>query len=123
MVDDGGAPAGTEVIGELQVRGATLFDGYLGRGPAPLTADGWFDTGDAAVRMPTASYRILGRSRDDLIKTGGYRVGAGEIEAVLLDASRGGGGGGDRRAGRGSRPAHRGLRRRGGRRAGATRST
>jgi fatty acid CoA ligase FadD36 len=70
-------------IGELQVRGATLFDGYLGRGPAPRTEDGWFETGDAAAE--DGRYRIVGRIRDDLIKCGGYRIGAGEVEAALLD--------------------------------------
>ena len=72
-------------VGRLQVRGATLFDGYLGRGPAPLTGDGWFDTGDAAVVDEAGAYRIVGRVKDDLIKSGGYRIGAGEVEAALLE--------------------------------------
>jgi fatty acid CoA ligase FadD36 len=71
-------------IGELHVRGATLFDGYLGCGRAPRTTDGWFETGDAAA-SEDGRYRIVGRVRDDLIKSGGYRVGAGEVEAALLD--------------------------------------
>ncbi len=85
VVDDGGATVEAGEVGHLQVRGATLFDGYLGRGPAPLTVDGWFDTGDSAEVDATGNHRIVGRTRDDLIKTGGYRVGAGEIEAVLLE--------------------------------------
>ena len=68
--------------GELEVRGATLFDGYLNRPPA-LTPDDWFATGDSAV-CEDDGYRILGRTRDDLIKSGGYRIGAGEVEAALL---------------------------------------
>jgi fatty acid CoA ligase FadD36 len=71
-------------IGELQLRGTTLFDGYLGRGPAPVTEDGWFETGDAAA-SEDGQYRIVGRLRDDLISSGGYRIGAGEIEAALLE--------------------------------------
>ncbi|HET6876858.1 MAG TPA: AMP-binding protein [Jatrophihabitans sp.] len=71
-------------IGDLEVRGATLFDGYL-HDPAPLTEDGWFTTGDSAELDADGTFRIVGRTRDDLIKTGGYRVGAGEIEAALLD--------------------------------------
>ncbi len=63
------------------MRGATLFDGYLGR---PYDG-GWFATGDSAVVDDRGDHRIIGRTKDDLIKTGGYRVGAGEIEAVLLD--------------------------------------
>jgi fatty acid CoA ligase FadD36 len=84
IVDDAGRPLGADEIGNLQVRGATLFDGYLGR-ESPLTEDGWFDTGDAAERAVDGNHRIVGRARDDLIKSGGYRIGAGEIEAVLLD--------------------------------------
>lgn len=68
--------------GALHVRGATLFDGYLGQ-PAPLDAHGWFATGDSAV-VEDGAYRILGRTKDDLIKSGGYRIGAGEVEAALL---------------------------------------
>jgi fatty acid CoA ligase FadD36 len=71
-------------IGDLEVRGATLFDGYLGR-PSPLTEDGWFATGDSARVDADGQHRIVGRTKDDLIKSGGYRVGAGEIEAALLD--------------------------------------
>ncbi|WP_375486780.1 AMP-binding protein [uncultured Jatrophihabitans sp.] len=85
VVDDAGAVVPTSEIGNLQVRGSTLFDGYLDRGPAPLTADGWFDTGDSAEVDDTGDHRIVGRTRDDLIKTGGYRVGAGEVEGVLLE--------------------------------------
>ncbi|SHG26289.1 fatty acid CoA ligase FadD36 [Jatrophihabitans endophyticus] len=75
--------AGDDGIGELQVRGATLFDGYRNRPPA-LDADGWFDTGDSA-RETAEGWQLVGRTRDDLIKTGGYRLGAGEVEAALLD--------------------------------------
>jgi fatty acid CoA ligase FadD36 len=83
VVDDAGAavPAGT--IGDLQVRGATLFDGYL-HGNAEFV-DGWLRTGDAAEIDDTGAHRIVGRAKDDLIKSGGYRIGAGEIESVLLE--------------------------------------
>lgn len=89
LVDDHGAPVAHdgETIGELQVRGATLFDGYLGRPDATAatrTADGWFRTGDVAVLDAGGTHRIVGRASTDLIKTGGYRVGAGEVEAALL---------------------------------------
>ena len=76
-----------ETLGELQVCGATLFDGYLGlpeATAAAFTADGWFRTGDVATIAPDGSHRIVGRASVDLIKSGGYRIGAGEIEAVLL---------------------------------------
>ncbi|MGQ0483235.1 MAG: AMP-binding enzyme, partial [Pseudonocardia sp.] len=52
---------------------------------ASWTDDGWFRTGDAAVLDGAGYHRIVGRRSADLIKSGGYRVGAGEVEAVLLD--------------------------------------
>jgi fatty acid CoA ligase FadD36 len=83
VVDDADAAVPPGTIGHLQVRGTTLFDGYL-HGEAPLV-DGWFRTGDAAEVDDTGAHRIVGRAKDDLIKSGGYRIGAGEIEAVLLE--------------------------------------
>ncbi|SFC23186.1 acyl-CoA synthetase [Streptomyces aidingensis] len=85
IVDDAGqpAPADGSTPGDLQVRGATLFDGYLGR-PDPLTPDGWFPTGDVAAMDGDGHFRIVGRKSTDLIKSGGYRIGAGEIETALL---------------------------------------
>ncbi len=85
VVDDADRPLPADGVGHLLVRGATLFDGYLNRDDAPFTDDGWFRTGDAAVIDEAGQHRIVGRAKDDLIKTGGYRVGAGEIEAVLLE--------------------------------------
>ncbi|MDI5972971.1 acyl-CoA synthetase [Streptomyces sp. SL13] len=75
-------------VGELHVSGATLFDGYLNRPEATAasaTADGWFRTGDMAVIEPDGVHRIVGRASTDLIKSGGYRIGAGEVENALLD--------------------------------------
>lgn len=74
-------------VGSLEVRGPVVFDGYLGQPEvtaASFTADGWFVTGDAATIAPDGCHRIVGRTSVDLIKTGGFRVGAGEIEAELL---------------------------------------
>jgi fatty acid CoA ligase FadD36 len=84
LVGDGGEtlPPG-DAIGHLQVRGATLFDGYLHAG-SPVGADGWYATGDVATIAPDGWHRIVGRASTDLIKTGGYRVGAGEVEDALL---------------------------------------
>lgn len=81
-------PADGETIGRLQVRGPLLFDGYLGRPEATaesFTDDGWFRTGDVAVHDATGFHRIVGRESTDLIKSGGYRIGSGEVEAALLD--------------------------------------
>jgi fatty acid CoA ligase FadD36 len=80
-------PDGPDAVGELQVRGPTLFQGYV-RQPAATsaahTSDGWFRTGDAATVDADGSYRIIGRVTTDLIKSGGYRIGAGEVEDALL---------------------------------------
>jgi fatty acid CoA ligase FadD36 len=72
-------------LGRLEVRGPSVLPGYLGRPTPELDAEGWFATGDVAEVHPDGWHRIVGRESTDLIKTGGYRVGAGEVEAVLLD--------------------------------------
>jgi fatty acid CoA ligase FadD36 len=92
LVDDAGdvVPHDAETIGRLQVRGPTMFDGYLNRPDATAEAfdtDGWYRTGDAAVVDSDGMHRIVGRESVDLIKSGGYRVGAGEIETALLGHS------------------------------------
>jgi fatty acid CoA ligase FadD36 len=86
--DDGTpVPHDGDSIGSLQVRTPTIFDGYLNRPDTiaeSFTSDGWYRTGDAAVIDSAGMHRIVGRESVDLIKSGGYRIGAGEIEAVLL---------------------------------------
>lgn len=86
--DDGSlAPHDGETIGCLQVQTPTIFDGYLNRPDATAEAfepDGWYRTGDVAVIDAGGMHRIVGRESVDLIKSGGYRVGAGEIETALL---------------------------------------
>ncbi|KJS54249.1 acyl-CoA synthetase [Streptomyces rubellomurinus] len=90
LVGEDGAPVpyDGESVGELQVAGPTLFSGYLNRPDADAeawTADGWFRTGDVAVIGADGFHRIVGRASVDLIKSGGYRIGAGEVEAALRD--------------------------------------
>jgi malonyl-CoA/methylmalonyl-CoA synthetase len=90
LVDDDGAEieAGDDAtIGEIQVRGPNLFLGYLNRPDATAEAmrDGWFATGDMATRTATGYIRIVGRRATDLIKSGGYKIGAGEIEGCLRE--------------------------------------
>ncbi len=89
LVGEGGAPVAHdgETIGSLQVLTPTVFDGYLNRPDATGAAfesDRWYRTGDAAVIGPDGMHRIVGRESVDMIKSGGYRVGAGEIETALL---------------------------------------
>ncbi|MGW1747902.1 acyl-CoA synthetase [Streptomyces sp. NPDC002092] len=77
-----------ESVGEIQVRGPNLFTEYLNRPDATaaaFTADGFFRTGDMAVRESDGYVRIVGRKATDLIKSGGYKIGAGEIENALLE--------------------------------------
>ncbi len=88
LVDDAGAELDVwddETVGEIQVRGTNLFLEYLNRPDATAQAfrDGWFATGDVATRSADGYIRIVGRRATDLIKSGGYKIGAGEIENAL----------------------------------------
>ncbi|MGW1356130.1 acyl-CoA synthetase [Streptomyces chartreusis] len=91
LVEEDGTPITSydgETVGEIQVRGPNLFTEYLNRPDATaaaFTADGWFRTGDMAVREADGYVRIVGRKATDLIKSGGYKIGAGEIENALLE--------------------------------------
>jgi malonyl-CoA/methylmalonyl-CoA synthetase len=71
--------------GEIQVKGQNVFHEYWGKPEATkdtFTKDGWFKTGDVAV-FEEGAYRILGRNSVDIIKSGGYKISALEIEEVL----------------------------------------
>jgi malonyl-CoA/methylmalonyl-CoA synthetase len=88
LVDDSGDELDVwddETVGEIQVRGPNLFLSYLNRPDATAEAfrDGWFATGDVATRAEDGYIRIVGRRSTDLIKSGGYKIGAGEIENAL----------------------------------------
>jgi malonyl-CoA/methylmalonyl-CoA synthetase len=84
LVDEGGRPVATGAPGEIEVRGPGVFREYLDRPDATREAfrDGWFRTGDVGV-VEDGSFRILGRKTVDIIKTGGYKVSALEIEEAL----------------------------------------
>jgi malonyl-CoA/methylmalonyl-CoA synthetase len=85
-VDEAGQAVPEEEPAEIEVRGPGVFLEYW-RQPAATRAafrDDWFRTGDVAV-VEQGSYRILGRRSVDIIKTGGYKVSALEIEAVLRE--------------------------------------
>jgi malonyl-CoA/methylmalonyl-CoA synthetase len=82
--DESGGIVADHEQGEIEVRGPSVFQEYWNR-PEETAAsfrDGWFRTGDIAV-VDDGDYRILGRSSVDIIKTGGYKVSALEIEDVL----------------------------------------
>ena len=89
--DDAGAGAGGGEgfagPGELQIRGPGVFTQYWNRPEATaecFTPDGWFRTGDCAVRDADGCYSIMGRLSADIIKSGGYKISALDIERVLL---------------------------------------
>ncbi|XP_006152595.1 acyl-CoA synthetase family member 3, mitochondrial isoform X1 [Tupaia chinensis] len=79
-------PGFEEQEGELLVRGPSVFREYWDRPEetrSAFTTDGWFKTGDTAV-FKDGRYWILGRTSVDIIKTGGYKVSALEVERHLL---------------------------------------
>src|SRR2546428_4965235 len=84
LVDDAGRRAAAGAPGEIEVRGPGVFLEYWRQSDATAAAfrDGWFRTGDVAV-IENGAYRILGRRSVDIIKKGGYKVSALEIEEVL----------------------------------------
>jgi cyclohexanecarboxylate-CoA ligase/acyl-CoA synthetase len=72
-------------IGELQVRGCSVFSGYLGNPTATaesFTADGWFRTGDLAEMDTDGNVRLRGRIKD-IINRGGVKFNPIEVEAVI----------------------------------------
>jgi malonyl-CoA/methylmalonyl-CoA synthetase len=85
LVDEAGAIIHEEAIpGEIQVSGPNVFTEYWGRPEETQQSfrEGWFCTGDVAV-IESEYFRILGRRSVDIIKTGGYKVSALEIEETL----------------------------------------
>ena len=85
LVDDDEEPVPDGTAGQIQVRGSGVFLEYWRRPEATeeaFTLGGWFRTGDRAVAEDGA-YRILGRESVDILKTGGEKVSALEIEDVI----------------------------------------
>jgi malonyl-CoA/methylmalonyl-CoA synthetase len=86
LVNESGVEVEPGTPGEIEVRGPTVFQEYWAKPEATREAfhDGWFRTGDTAV-VENGVYRILGRTNIDIIKTGGNKVSALEIEEVLRE--------------------------------------
>jgi malonyl-CoA/methylmalonyl-CoA synthetase len=86
LVDEHGRLVADGIAGELEVRGPGVFNEYWQRPDDTREAfrDGWFRTGDVAV-LDGDVYRLLGRTSIDIIKTGGYKVSALEIEDAIRD--------------------------------------
>ena len=87
LVGDQGEVVPEGSVGEIQVRGPAVFGEYWRRPEetaAAFTLDGWFRTGDVAL-VEGGSYRILGRTSVDIVKSGGEKVSALEVEEVLRE--------------------------------------
>lgn len=84
LVDEHGAPVPAGSSGEVEVRSPGLFSEYWRRPDLTRAAfrDGWFRTGDVAV-VEDGAYRLLGRQNVDIIKSGGYKISALEIEDAV----------------------------------------
>jgi|SRR6185369_257439 len=73
------------VTGELQIRGCSVFSGYVGNAAATaesFTADGWFRTGDLAEMDAGGNIRLRGRTKD-IVNRGGVKFNPAEVEAAL----------------------------------------
>ncbi|GLV36366.1 Acyl-CoA synthetase family member 3 [Carabus blaptoides fortunei] len=77
-----------DMSGELWVKGPSVFEEYFKKPEATqkeFTQDGWFKTGDTAKYNSNKKvFKIMGRTSVDIIKTGGYKVSALEVETYLL---------------------------------------
>ncbi len=85
LVNEANHTLGENQPGEIQIKGDNVFKEYWNNPDATLksfTADDWFKTGDIAI-VENGYYRIMGRDSIDIIKSGGYKISALEIEEVL----------------------------------------
>jgi malonyl-CoA/methylmalonyl-CoA synthetase len=85
LVDENNQVVKRGQAGEIQIKGKNVFLEYWNKPEATqktFTDDGWFKTGDIAV-VEKGYYRILGRDSIDIIKSGGYKISALEIEEIL----------------------------------------
>lgn len=85
LVDENNIAIKKGLPGEIQIKGPNVFKEYWGKPLATaeaFTPDGWFRSGDIA-EMDNGSYKILGRNSVDIIKSGGYKISALEIEEIL----------------------------------------
>ena len=84
LVNENGHIVEPGIPGEIQVKGPNVFSEYWQRPKETENCfqQGWFKTGDVAI-LENGIYKILGRNSVDIIKTGGYKVSALEIEGIL----------------------------------------
>jgi malonyl-CoA/methylmalonyl-CoA synthetase len=87
LVNENYEPVAIDEPGEIVVKGQNVFKEYWNKPAATnesFTAEGWFKTGDIAI-IENGYYRIMGRNSVDIIKSGGYKISALEIEEVLRE--------------------------------------
>jgi len=84
LLDNAGQPVADGETGEIYLKGPNVFAGYWRREEATRAAflDGYFRTGDLAVRSPDGYYTLCGR-KSDLIISGGFNIYPREIEEFL----------------------------------------
>ena len=85
--DEAGAvvPSDGQTMGDLWVRGPWVTDGYVGgEGTENFVADGWFRTGDVAIRSQNGYFVIADRTKD-LIKSGGEWISSVDMESALSE--------------------------------------
>ena len=85
LADENNNVVPDDIPGEIQIKGVNVFHEYWRKPDATaksFTPDGWFKTGDIGI-VEQGYYKILGRDSIDIIKSGGYKISALEIEEVL----------------------------------------
>jgi acyl-CoA synthetase (AMP-forming)/AMP-acid ligase II len=85
LADGSGQPVEPGEVGEIQIRGEVVMQGYFGRPDATAEAidpEGWLHSGDLAVALPDGNLELVGRSKE-MFKSGGYNIYPREIELVL----------------------------------------
>jgi len=85
LADEKSNPVAEGIPGEIQIKGPNVFIEYWNKPKETVesfTSDGWFKTGDISL-YENGSYKFLGRNSIDIIKSGGYKISALEIEEVL----------------------------------------
>ncbi len=87
IVGEDGTDVAPGESGEIWIRGPGVFKGYDNNDEATREAftDGWFKSGDTATWLPGGYAKILGRTSVDILKSGGYKLSALEIEEVLRE--------------------------------------
>jgi o-succinylbenzoate---CoA ligase len=82
-IERDGQRLASDEIGEIAIRGQTLFRGYFRERASSFGDDGWFRTGDLG-RLDVEGHLFVSDRRDDLIVSGGENVYPAEVEAALL---------------------------------------